>query len=149
MDRKLRRDERIHWFQFLWSSERRSRDKCTSCFSRGITRAESQDKQTGLWEPLSLPHSGHFFSCSISLRPRGNIVSLGDSGKRKRADVIRFQMAECGKRRGKGPSYTLCPRNDWTPPNCAKLCGRYCTHGRHISPRLLRHATFSMSQETG
>lgn len=97
----------------LWSNEHRARDKCMSCFSRGITGAKSQDKQTGLWElgrenhlfnpSLLLSHSGHFFSCSISPKLRGNIVSLGVSGKRKRADVIHFQMAVCGKRRGKGP----------------------------------------------
>lgn len=94
----------------LWSSERRTRDKCMSCFSRGITGAESQEKQTGLWENylfnLSLSSSFTLVISSLALSLRGleEILCLWGflgRGKELMSSTSRWQCAE--KDEGRGP----------------------------------------------
>lgn len=100
----------LRW-KTLWSSESRTRDKCMSCFSTRMTTAESQDKQTALWELscavqgilgrgsylFNLSLSDHCFSLYLSKASRKYSLSLWGflgRGKRLMSSTSRWQRKE-------------------------------------------------------
>lgn len=91
-----------------WNHRSRTRDKCTACFFHKDDWAQSQDKQTSLWErswsrwgilgrgnssflPPLLSFYDHCVSLYLFKACRKYPLTLGVSGKRKRADVTSTQ----------------------------------------------------------